>query len=95
MTEEVGDKEVANATNCRVWMALIKPTFFLGGGGLFFGGGTLWIFLKIVGNSNFDFWQRAEITLASSITVLQQLHWLLSLIIVNLVYVGPTDFKTE
>ena len=34
------------------------------------GNPKIWIFLKIVRNSNFDFWRRAEITLASSISVL-------------------------
>ena len=34
------------------------------------GNPKIWIFLKIVWNSNFDFWRRAEITLALSISVL-------------------------
>ena len=34
------------------------------------GNPKIWIFLKMVRNSNFDFWQRAEITLALSISVL-------------------------
>ena len=34
------------------------------------GNPKIWIFFKIVRNSNFDFWRRAEITLASSISVL-------------------------
>ena len=34
------------------------------------GNPKIWIFLKIVRNSNFDFWRRVEITLASSISVL-------------------------